>query len=128
MGRTAARLALRDRLAGTCRSKRRAAACTTPFSLPRGRVTNRIFARQPKPADVRSAHDDRRAGESTAAPFPGTGLGGRAPADRWIGLGRAWRGERRVQGRRWLLREQELRLGWHQELWRLVREQDDIGR
>src|SRR5882762_10084529 len=40
MGRTAARFALRDRLAGTCRSKRRAAACTAPFSRPRGSDTN----------------------------------------------------------------------------------------
>src|ERR1700704_2446496 len=40
MGRTAARFALRDRLAGTCRSKRRAAACTTPLSRPGGRDTN----------------------------------------------------------------------------------------
>src|SRR5438270_9397590 len=40
MGRTAARFALSDRLAGTWRSKRRAAACTPPFSRPRARDTN----------------------------------------------------------------------------------------
>src|SRR2546423_9917242 len=49
MGRTAARFALRDRLAGTCRSKRRAAACTPPFSLPGGRVTNRSGRSAGKP-------------------------------------------------------------------------------
>src|SRR5947209_14589244 len=40
MGRTAARFALSDRLAGTWRSKRRAAACTPPFSRPGSPKTN----------------------------------------------------------------------------------------
>jgi hypothetical protein len=42
MGRTAARFAFSDRLAGTCRSKRNAAACTFPFSRPDGRDTNYV--------------------------------------------------------------------------------------